>query len=1755
MTRLDDPDEADGAQEPPQSPRRFPLSHAAGRLSTWLRSDRRRLAGATVAALVSIAALAGVIYVVASGDGGGDNVVQQPTPTPGPSRCSQPVLIEPLSADGPSDWEDLDLPPADDCFRMTAGEPGDRGIPPDASFVMEALEPVDVADLASRLAVEPDIEFDIEALTDSQTGLAPGRSQPAASRFRIQPKTPLAEDTLYRFTLLDKPGGVALGAWAFQTQRPLRIVQTLPADQATYVPLNIGIELTFSHDGVTGVEDNFVIEPAVEGRFETHKRTMVFVPKALEAGTLYTVTVGPDVGIQGSALTLGQPHVFQFETGADERTGATPVGPPLLFTRRVWESATGEKPALAVFSTYYSGNAPKPVDTPLPFTVYALGDQPAFLDAVDQFSAAPSWAQIARARLLLDTSGLQVVTSFESTVAPTSDGADYYVIFPDVLPAGYYLVQTVFDEHPTQALLQVTDVATYISVSQRALLVWANDVASKAPLAGASVAVAGSTPAATTGADGVALFDSPEGLVELSPSPWGYTTRETVGNLIITAADGRSAVVPLADIFNGYRYFGFREYSFYGDPGIYWHYLYTDRHLYRMTDSVHFWGVVREREGPPAPLDVTIEITGTQYGDNGSYREFLIARTSVQTTDAGTFIGELPLKGVSPGYYQMKASVGDQVVESAYLEVQDFVKPAYQIEVVPEKKAIFAGESTDVTIRATFFDGAPVPNLELTYNEKTDGGTVTTNAAGEVVVPYSSAVTPDGGYSGYGPYISAYLTARPVAAEEGEITGNASVLVFPSAVALDATPTFDTGTGTLSGTVYNVDLSRINSGDLVGYTKDPYGSPSPDYRGPPAPGREVTATVTETSYAATEIGDYYDFIAKIVRKRYRYDEVRTPIGTFTAVSGADGGYQISFPAAPSRSYQADITVRDDADRRHLTQAWLYTGSYYSPYDQGPQLANAAADTCSSWKTTWTKTCLYGPGDQVSVAMQEQNQDLPTGGDNRYLFYLAQNGIRSYGTQDNPRYSFTFAEEHIPNVAVVSARFNGHTYQEVSFPYTAAFDSSLRELTITVTPDRERYGPGERATLDVVATGKDGQPMQAEVLLSAIDEAAFSLDANAYYYETDILQTLYKQISSGVLHTYASHQYPYAADAGAERGGDGPRDNFKDTALFDRVVTDAQGHGSISFDLPDNLTSWRVTALAVSPDLYAGVSVSKVPVSLPVFVDVTMNTSYLTTDLPHVKMRAFGTALGEGDPVSFELSSATLLPQALTATGTAFESVDIPLPPLTEGRHEVTFKVTGAGQTDALVRTVTVLPSRLLRSQERYYDVQTGGSLTPEGAAAGMTQVTISDFNRGRYYPALRSLSWTWGDRVDQMLARNLSQRMLEQYFGEASAFPAEFRPSAYQKPEGGIAIFPFADVDLVLSARVAALAPEEFGRQGLIAYFQTVLDDPAETRERVIVALFGMAELGEPVLPTIQALAAENDLSVREQLYLGLAAADLGDLDTARVIYRGLLDQYGQRRGPDARLKVGEDQDDILETTSLAAELGASLADNHAPLLFGYTQGNWTTDILVQLDQISYLSRVMPNLSAAPVHFAYTYQGERREETLDRGNGLALLLSPEELAGLDLQSIEGVLGVTSSFLAPFDPASVEPDPDVSITRTYSGQAGDHVSVQEGDIVEITLSFNLGPQAIDGCYQITDTLPSGMRPTSPLYAWSSKNTDYPYNIEGQRVSYCVYKDSRKVIIYHARVIGTGDYTAEPAIIQSQRAPESLAVTGAMQVQIR
>ena len=113
------------------------------------------------------------------------------------------------------------------------------------------------------------------------------------------------------------------------------------------------------------------------------------------------------------------------------------------------------------------------------------------------------------------------------------------------------------------------------------------------------------------------------------------------------------------------------------------------------------------------------------------------------SAEKGFFDGSFQLPKLSPGGYQITVKVDDSIINSHYITVENYVKPAYKMTVEKDKKAIFLGETVNFTVIPSFFDGTPLPSLNVSYNLggypfSNTADTVKTGADGKLTVPFTA---------------------------------------------------------------------------------------------------------------------------------------------------------------------------------------------------------------------------------------------------------------------------------------------------------------------------------------------------------------------------------------------------------------------------------------------------------------------------------------------------------------------------------------------------------------------------------------------------------------------------------------------------------------------------------------------------------------------------------------------------------------------------------------------------------------------------------------------------------------------------------------------------------------------------------------------------------------------------------------------------------------------------------------------------------
>ena len=366
---------------------------------------------------------------------------------------------------------------------------------------------------------------------------------------------------------------------------------------------------------------------------------------------------------------------------------------------------------------------------------------------------------------------------------------------------------------------------------------------------------------------------------------------------------------------------------------------------------------------------------------------------------------------------------------------------------------------------------------------------------------------------------------------------------------------------------------------------------------------------------------------------------------------------------------------------------------------------------------------------------------------------------------------------------------------------------------------------------------------------------------------------------------------------------------------------------------------------------------------------------------------------------------------------------------------------------------------------------------------------------------------------------------------------------------------PYGGGDPWLTTRVAIADPLAASARDLRPVLEAIRDDFSLPRDLRVAAVAGLASLGVPVFGDVAALRAETDLTTFESIHLGIAAAALGDETTARAIEHDLAAAHGQRLGPWVRIFASSNRDDVAEMTALFALLAARVGDPLAPAMLEYVQSHPSAETSHALEAAATISALLERTPASATSFAYTVDGKRIVVDLAPGEATTIALTAAQRATLVLEPIRGKVGVAVSWREVADIGSLSLDPTIQLSRTAPTTA------PASRLVTVNLLAKFTGEALDaGCYAVTEQVPSGL---IPLAGAIGQDTDtsiiWPGEVVGQQVTFCIphgelSNPTSANLRYMARVVSTGTFTWEPALMTIDGVPEVVTVTGTTMVRI-
>ena len=637
-------------------------------------------------------------------------------------------------------------------------------------------------------------------------------------------------------------------------------------------------------------------------------------------------------------------------------------------------------------------------------------------------------------------------------------------------------------------------------------------------------------------------------------------------------------------------------------------YIYTDRPIYRPAQSVFFKGILRQWTAQGYKLIDSKTVKVTIEDPNNSK----IFEKELPLSDRGTFSGQLDIgEEAALGSYNITASIGEASA-SGYFDVQEYKKPEFKVTVKGPKQFAAVGEKVRFTINANYFFGAPVTNADVHYyiykqryyhwwwdndadefddaagpnNEADDEedsdyystdlvteGDASLNARGEANVDFE---VPESDPKEEWDY-SYRLEAQVTDASRREMQGAASFIGTRGKTVADAYPE--------RYLYYQGDEARIRV-------------KTADYAGKPV-SQKVTLKFIEQKWERQSKWEEYNGY-KYENVEYILHERELATGEVTTDGQGDATYDFAVPS-PGSIYVKTLVNEDGKEI-------VNRGGYFWAPDKKGQWSDFSYQDYDekSIKLVPDKKS-YRPGQTAHVLAM-----LPT--DQAHLLVTTElSEVLTVRQIDATGRSIVIdvpiEKNYSPNVYLdVSYVKNNDMYSQSQIIGVPARDKMLK---LDIVPNKTEFKPRDVASYTIVARNDDGSPAaNTEVSLGIVDESIYSIaPETAGNIKREFYGRRYDEVQTSLAIHYtftgyggekpadlAKNKSAYQlADFKNESSYAEPtiRKEFKDTAFWQPdVLTGGDGKATVSFKLPDNLTTWRATARGVTADTRVGSGVQK-----------------------------------------------------------------------------------------------------------------------------------------------------------------------------------------------------------------------------------------------------------------------------------------------------------------------------------------------------------------------------------------------------------------------------------------------------------------------------------------------------------------------------------------------------------------------------------
>ncbi|ACC98193.1 Large extracellular alpha-helical protein [Elusimicrobium minutum Pei191] len=469
------------------------------------------------------------------------------------------------------------------------------------------------------------------------------------------------------------------------------------------------------------------------------------------------------------------------------------------------------------------------------------------------------------------------------------------------------------------------------------------------------------------------------------------------------------------------------------------------------------------------------------------------------------------------------------------------------------------------------------------------------------------------------------------------------------------------------------------------------------------------------------------------RLQWVNEENVTEVGEYPFTIGKKG-YDFELTPSESGSYVIQFKASDSKGREVVNSINVFVsgkgGGYWEKSDD--DIIKLLADKKSYKVGDKAKIMVQSPYESAIALVTVERENI-----------MEKFTVNLKGGSDS--FTLPIKDEYVPNafisVVVIQGRSGENKYDDegldIGKPQTKigyaniTVETETRKIKTKVTTDKDTYQPGETVKIDVHTTVK-GNNISANTAIFVVDEGILALTG---YSTPDLLKEFYGPRALGVgtvdSRIYVIGQRSYG-EKGENSGGGGGEDNklggvdlrsnFDAAPYWNTVITDAKGKASVSFKLPDNLTKFRVMAVAVGKKEF-GSGDTNITVNKPVMIKPSLPRFARLGDAFKCGVVVYNRDAKEGITVSGEVTGGiamigeSVIKEEIAKGG--FKEILWDCQAVSHENAQFTFKAVSGKNSDGLLWPVTI------NNIEKYQTLATSGIVDDKQVKEGMKRPSSS----------------------------------------------------------------------------------------------------------------------------------------------------------------------------------------------------------------------------------------------------------------------------------------------------------------------------------------------------------------------------------------------------------------------------------------------